>query len=168
MNSKELQVLHSIKDSLVDPESQAHVKEIIIDDPAKEVEKSLVGFVTYRFEKIKESISYEEGIKEVIMSRINEATFAQLITLLQTVQSGNAGNTSVILAPFIDQSNGKTLPENLRISSKEDISAGAEIYRDAEDKQTLQAFTALSQVLEHLATLEKEKDQTITGPTVSS
>lgn len=162
MTGKELKVLHGIKDSLDDPAGEVRVFEATIEDPAKEVEQSLVSFVTYRFNKIKTSVAYEEEVKEVIMSRINEATFPQLITLLQTVQSGNASSTGALLAPFIDQSNGRTLPENLRQSGQEDMSAGAEVYRSVESKEALQAFTALSQVVEHLATLE---DQTKTNPT---
>jgi|LSQX01.2.fsa_nt_gb hypothetical protein len=162
MTGKDLKVLHGIKDSLEDKKGEARVFEAIIEDPAKEVEQSLVSFVTYRFNKIKSSVAYEEEVKEVIMSRINEATFPQLITLLQTVQSGNASSTAALLAPFIDQSNGRTLPENLRQAGHEDMSAGAEIHKAIESKEALQAFTALSQVIDHLATLE---DQTKVKPT---
>mgnify|MGYP001064578168 CR=1 FL=1 len=158
MNKKELQTLKDIKEVLSSDEHEGHVHDAIIEDPAKEVEQSLVSFVTYRFNKVKDSITYEEDIKDVIMSRINEATFAQLITLLQTVQKGNSSSTLALLTPFIDQSNGRTLPENLRTSRQEDMSIGATVHKSADNKQTLQAFTALSQLLEHMAAQEEKKN----------
>jgi hypothetical protein len=160
VNKKDLQTLQNIKEVLASDELEVHVQDAVIQDPAREVEQSLVSFVTYRFNKVRESISYEEDIKDVIMSRINEATFPQLITLLQTVQSGNAQTMGTLFAPFIDQSNGRTLPENLRASQQEDLSIGATVHKSADNKQTLQAFTALYQVLDHLAAQEKNKDET--------
>lgn len=157
MNGKDLKTIEGIKDALVSQDNVAHVKDAVIIDPAKEVEQSLVSFVTYRFNKVKDSVAYEEDVKEVIMSRISEATFPQLIALLQTIQKGNSDSTMALLAPFIDQSNGRTLPENLRTSVREDASAGAVIYEESDSKHTLQAFTALYQVLEHLAEKNDEK-----------
>lgn len=156
MKEKDLLKLVELKKVLDSEEVESEVRDAIIEDPAREVESSLVSFVTYRFNKVKESVNYEEGIKKVIFERISEATFPQLINLLQTIQRGNADSTNSLLAPFIDQSNGRTLPENLRESQREDHSSGAEIFKDVDDKSVLQAFNALTQVLDHIAAQEEE------------
>lgn len=149
MNKKDLATLVEIKDSLADPEIAQRVDAIIINNPAQEVEKSLVSFVTHRLNTLKKSIEYEDTIKEIILERIGEATFAQLLSLLEVAQSGTNRAAQTILTPFVSSDGSKTLPETLR-QHDQDESIANKIYEETDNKQVLQAMMALNQLIESI------------------
>ena len=148
MDKKSLNTLKSIQNAIVDPQTGQHVDAIMINNPAQEVEKSLVSFVTHRLSTLRKNIEYEESIRDVILSRIGEASFPQLISLLEVLQAGNVAAARTMMAPFIAQDGGKTLPESLRNSGKEDTTTATQVYEATENKQVFQAMLALSQLVD--------------------
>lgn len=148
MDKKTISTLTKMRDALADPLVAQHVDAVAINNPAQEVEKSLVSFVTHRLEALQKNIDFEDTIKETIFSRIGEATFPQLLSLLEVLQSGNIQATRAMLAPFTAQDGGKTLPETLRTADRDEGSAAKQIYEDTEDKKMLQAMMALTQLVD--------------------
>lgn len=160
MKNKDINKLQGIKEALEDEICEEEVDQAIIIDPAREVENSLVSFVTYKFAKARDAVSFEENIKEAILARIGEATFSQLIALLSTAQKGSIDNTNSLLAPFMDNTgSGRTLPENLRNSSREKNSIADDIFEGSNDKAMLQAFTSLSQIIDHVVNVQGKQEK---------
>lgn len=147
MDEKSLATLTTISKALADPKTEEAVKAVMIHNPVQEVEESLVTFVRYRLSRLEQSIQYEDTVKDIILSRIGEATFDQLLHLLSAMQKSNAAVTGTMLAPFVAQAGGKTLSETLRDSNRDDSSSAARVYEATDSKQILQAMSALDQLI---------------------
>jgi len=148
MQENDINTLISIKNTLDSPKTEAIVRQVAIDNPAREVETSLASFLKHRLNKLQEAVEFEEQVKDAILTRLAEASFTQLIGLLEVVQKNNNIATEKILAPFISQAGGKTVSDVMRESTKNVGNPEQKIYEDTNDKAILQSLAALSQFLE--------------------
>jgi len=149
MQNTDLATLHELKNALESKETTQIVNAVVIKDPALEVEQSLASFLKHRLAKLQEASDFEENIKEVILTRLSEATFPQLIGLLEVVQKNNNIATEKVLAPFIAQT--KSVTETLRNREEFNKTTEKEIYENTDDKSVLQSLHMLSQLLDKSA-----------------
>lgn len=156
MRSKALKEIVAMKMSLDSPSTAELVNQSTIQNPIKEVENSLVSFMSYRLRKLQEAVDYEDDLKTTIMDRISEATFPQLMGLLEIIQKGNNTAAEKMLLPFLSNT-GKTLGESLRDNEKNDESIASQVYQSTDDHKMLQAIDALS----HMVRLAQEKKQAV-------
>ncbi len=149
MQASDVATLDKIRKSLDSAETVEAVEMACITNPAAEVEASLAGFLKHRLAKLQEATSFEDQIKDALLTRISEANFTQLIGLLEVVQKNNNLATEKILAPFIAQSGGKTVTETMRDTARgSSANASDRVYNEIDDKSVLQSLHALGQLLE--------------------
>ena len=145
METKDLEAVNNIYKAITSPEKD--VEAFKIENPAIEVEKSLVDFLKHRLSKLKEDVTFESEIKETIMARLSEASFPQLITLLEIIQKNANIGVEKVLAPFIAQSGEKTLLDSAKdMNRKSQISE--EIFEETNDKNILQSLVMLNQLMD--------------------
>lgn len=145
MQAKDLDTLQSIKLALEGKELPAYTDTVKILNPAQEVEKSLINFLRHRLDKLQEAASFEDNIKDVILSRIAEAKFSDLTYLLEIIQRNNNMATEKVLAPFIAQ-NGAPSPllPHQADSQRDNMDA---LLKGQDEKKVLQALSALNQLV---------------------
>jgi len=148
MNSEDLQVLGSLKNAMESKQVAISVQSNAISNPAKEVEGSLVSFLKHRLNNLQEAAEYETTVKETLMARITEATFPQLMGLLDILQKNNNTATEKVLAPFIAQNGNRSVTETLKEDQRLSATTEAVLYGETDDKKILQSLSALSQFLE--------------------
>lgn len=148
MQLNDIETLTSIRDSLNSAKTDAAVASATILHPAQEVEASLANFLKHRLSKLQEAATFEEQIKDVLITRLSEATFPQLIGLLEVIQKNNNIATEKVLAPFIAQSGSKSVTETMREGSRNADRPEELLYADTNDKAILQSLGALSQFME--------------------
>lgn len=143
MENKDIETIANVYNSLKSSDDNAFK----IEDPALEVENSLVDFLKHRLKKLKQDVEFEDSVKETILSRISEATFPQLITLLEILQKNSNIGVEKVLAPFIASSGEKTLLDSTkemgRMSKKSE-----DLFNEVKDKDILQSLTMLSQLMD--------------------
>lgn len=83
--------------------------ESIPYDPTREVEKSLIALLQNRIEKVQTDNEFEENIKTAILARLPEASFSELMGMLNIVQRNSNDTTEKILSPFIPKA-GERVP----------------------------------------------------------
>lgn len=144
--NKDLQTLTDLNNALQNSSNSNNVQKSVINNPAQEVEKSLASFVTHRLDKITIDSTFEEVIKDQIRERLDEASFDQLMVLLDTLSKNNNKAAEVILHPFEQQvTEGKTLLDSL--NNLDNNSVAARLYDTVDDKKVLQSVSYLSQIL---------------------
>lgn len=148
MKNKDLNTLIKLNNSLADPETMMIVNQAKIDNPAKEVEGSLVNFLNRRLEKIAEDNDFEAIIKNNIRQRLPEASFEELINLLHNVQMDNTEAATNVTGLFYNETSQKNLLDTLNDNSVS--TAASSLYKSTEDKSILQAVTYLGQVMSQL------------------
>lgn len=144
--NKDLQTITDLNNALQNSSNSNNVQKSVINNPAQEVEKSLASFVTHRLDKITIDSTFEEVIKDQIRERLDEASFDQLMVLLDTLSKNNNKAAEVILHPFEQQvTEGKTLLDSL--NNLDNNSVAARLYDTVDDKKVLQSVSYLSQIL---------------------
>ncbi len=129
-----------------------------IANPALEVENSLVIFLKHRLTKLKEDVKFEDNVKDAVLSRLSEATFSQLITLLEVLQKNSNIGVEKVLAPFIASSGEKTILDSTKkMNQASEISE--EVFRETDDKEILQALGMLNQLMDIAKNKEKIKKE---------
>ena len=118
-----------------------------IDNPAMEVENSLVDFLKHRLCKLKEDVVFEDEIKNAVLARMSEATFPQLITLLEIIQKNSNIGVEKVLAPFIASSGDKTILDSTKEMDRHSQTA-VKVFEDTDDKKILQSLTTLQQLFD--------------------
>ena len=156
MQNKDLETLLEIKKNLNSEEVEQRIEDAIIPSPAAEVESSLVGFLKHRLSKLQDVASFEENVRDAILCRLSEATFPQLVSLMDIIQRNNNVATEKVLAPFITQNGNRSVTETLRQSGD---SPEEEVYQSTDSKQVLQGLSALSQIL-GIVNSSQEEDET--------
>ena len=111
----------------------------------QEVEKALTDFVIKKLDKLSENDEFMDLIKMHIRSRINEASFAELMQLANELQSNNIRETHTMMSLFKNETSGKNLLDNLKDNSV--AGAAQQLYDSTDSKDILQAVSYLSQVL---------------------
>lgn len=153
MQTKDLETLQSIKQALTKTEANP-TPSVQIENPAVEVEKSLVSFLKHRLNKLQEVSEFEETIREALIDKIPEANFSQLAALLDVIQRNNNVATEKVLAPFIAQ-NGS--PSTL-LPNRDEKEAQAQLHdsllQGQDEKKVLQSLAALNSFMDLL----KSKD----------
>lgn len=155
MNSKELQTLSQIRETLVNPVTNAAVEQAAVTNPVRELERSLTTLLAHRTEKLKSSFEFEELIKDTISTRINEASFPQLLQALEVIQNGNNRATESFLAPLI---NNPSFADNARNQESANSQAAAAVYARTDDKKVLQGLVALNQLLDIIKSKQAASD----------
>lgn len=149
MNSSDLDKIKSIQESLSNPLVASKVSAVVIDNPAVEVEKALVGFLKHQLTKLQDNTEYEVTVKDALITRLAEASFPQLLSFLDILQRNNNEAMQKVLAPFIAHNSDRTLLDSARESSREK-EAGDVVYSETNDKEVLQGMQALSQFLQQV------------------
>jgi hypothetical protein len=111
-------------------------------DPVTQIQDALAGFLQSRLKKLQEDSSFEILIRESLAARITEASFSDLMRLLDIFQVNSNSSVSQILSPFIAKAGDVTQRKTL------DKDAG-EISKEM-NKDLTQAFQELSNVLNSL------------------
>lgn len=155
VKNKDLQILQDLNESLKSPKVQKEVQQARIENPAKEVETSLVSYVTHRFDKLEKNTEFEESIKAHILARMPEATFSQLVDLYDTVRAADNRDSSVMLSGFTSPQSENALLDNLK--EADTSSAAVKVYNSTDDKNVLQAINYLGQVMASLQEVDKKK-----------
>lgn len=161
MPNKELQTLEELKNSLISASAGVAVAGVRIESPAYEVERSLSNFLKHRLQKLQESHEYEEQIKDIILTRIGEATFPQLLNLLEILQHSSNMATEKILAPFLAAPGGATPPLLDQNRACRDPHPEERIFSETNDKKILQALDSLNQFLDLAAQAKKSSEPKI-------
>ncbi len=143
MESGDITVVQDIYNSL----ETANTDRFKISNPAAEVETSLVGFLKHRLSKLKDDVSFEDDIKDAVLARLSEATFPQLITLLEILQKNSNIGVEKVLAPFIASSGEKTILDTTKEMDRTS-KMSEKIFEETEDKNILQSLTMLNQLLD--------------------
>ena len=137
-----------VKDIFTSLESTEEVsKAFEIKSPATEVETSLVDFLKHRLTKLKEDVDFEDDIKNAVLTRLSEATFSQLITLLEVLQKNSNIGVEKVLAPFIASSGEKTILDSTKEINKKSQMA-EQVFDETDDKKILQSLGMLNQLLD--------------------
>jgi len=148
MQASDVETLTSIRNSLLSTKTEEAVESALIMHPAQEVEASLASFLKHRLSKLQEAATFEDQIKDVLVARLSEATFPQLIGLLEVIQKNNNIATEKVLAPFIAQSGSKSVTETMREGARNAEHPEERVYSETNDKSILQSLGALSQFME--------------------
>ena len=159
-----IDTLKQIKESLTAPAVRDNVQAAIIVSPAKEAEQSLVTILKHRTAKLQSSFDFEELVKDTIEARMSEASFPQLIQLLEKIQDGNSRAVEGILAPLLAAN--ASASDAVR-GSREADSAASEVYSKTDDKRVLQGLVALNQLLD-LIKSKQGNAETVTAEIVPS
>lgn len=165
MNSKDIQTLNQIRNSLMDPTVEVAVKEAAIANPLKEVESSLSTLLTHRTEKLKSAFEFEELVRDTISTRISEASFSQLLQALEVIQNGNNRATESLIAPFM---NNAALVEAAQNRNSSTENAAAAVYAKTDDKKILQGLVALNQLLDIIKDKQAAAEAEVADATVVS
>ena len=142
----------SNKKALLDIEKATSSKELEMVVAAaratssdKEIENALTDFVVKKLGKLSENDEFLDLIKMHIRSRINEASFAELMQLANEMASVNNRETHTMMSLFKNETSGKNLLDNLKDNSV--AGAAQQLYDSTDSKDILQAVSYLSQVL---------------------
>lgn len=150
MDNTDIQIVKDIHDSLETSSPDAFK----ISNPALEVENSLVAFLKHRLNKLEEDVGFEDDIKNAVLARLGEATFPQLITLLEILQKNSNIGVEKVLAPFIASSGEKTILDTTKEMDRTS-KISEQIFEETDDKKILQSLTALTQLMDMVNTKEK-------------
>ena len=153
MENKDVETVETIYKSL----AKSEAKPFQIPNPAQEVESSLVNFLKHRLTKLKEDVTFEDSIKDSVLSRLSEATFPQLITLLEILQKNSNIGVEKVLAPFIASSGEKTILDSTKEMNRTSQKA-EEVFEGTNDKDILQSLTMLNQLMEIAKSPKKEEE----------
>lgn len=88
-------------------------------DPVEDVKRSLGDFLKKRLDKLKQDVSFEEEIKDVIRARMAEADFGQLLRLLDLFQTNTNVGIANILSPFLQKI--PTIEEKTKLTPEEEL-----------------------------------------------
>lgn len=141
---KDLQELIEMKERMESQETALAVSQAQVTNPSREVEESLTNFVVSRLEKLKSNDDFEDLIRMHLRQRIPEASFDQLIELMDKTAQRNNAATEVLVPLFVNESSGKTVIDTLKDSS---VSSTAQNLYASADKDMLQAISYLSSVM---------------------
>ena len=155
MDAKDLQTLATIRNTLVAPELEKAVTDAAITNPVHELERSLSTLLAHRTEKLKSSFEFEELIKTTISTRINEASFPQLLQALEVIQNGNNRATESFLAPLMSNT---AFVDAARNHENANSQAAAAVYAKTDDKKVLQGLVALNQLLDIIKSKQAASD----------
>lgn len=144
MKQTELDKIQAISAAIGAPAVQQAVEMSVITNPAKEAEKSLITLLQHRTSRLQSSFEFEELVKATLETRIAEANFSQLMSLLDIVQGNNTRATEGIIAPFMANAN---FAEAFGSRSANETAA-ADVYAKTDDKRVLQGLVALNQLLD--------------------
>lgn len=144
---KGLQDIIKIKEQMESQDTDLAVANAHIANPAAEVEESLTNFVISRLNKLKSNDDFEDLLRMHLRQRIPEASFDQLIELMDKTAQRNNAATEVLMNLFVNESSGKTVIDTLKDNS---VSTTAQTLYASADKDMLQAISYLSSVMNRL------------------
>lgn len=144
---KGLQDIIELKEKMESQETALAVSNAQVSNPAKEVEESLTNFVVSRLNKLKSNDDFEDLLRMHLRQRIPEASFDQLIELLDKTAHRNNAATEVLMKLFVNESSGKTVIDSLKDNT---VSTTAQTLYASADKDMLQAISYLSSVMNRL------------------
>jgi len=148
MTPKDLDEMKKIHDVLVTVENEDGNLPMMaqVFNPHEDIEHTLMGFLKSRLSKLDSDQTFELAVKNNILSRISEANFAQLTTLLDVAQRNNNSATAAVLQPFISQDGSQTLLDRKQRTVGAMGNIEAELFKNA-DKDILQGLDSLKMLL---------------------
>jgi len=159
---KGLQDIIDMKERMESQETALAVSNARVSDPAREVEDSLTNFVVSRLNKLKSNDDFEDLLRMHLRQRIPEASFDQLIELMDKTAQRNNAATEVLMKLFVNENSGKTVIDSLRDNT---VSTTAQTLYNSADKDMLQAISYLSSVMSRLGapSVPNMEEQNITN-----
>jgi len=118
-------------------------------DPIQQVQDALATFLQARLRKLEQDQAFEDQIKRMISAKMPEATFAELLRLLDVFQANNNTGVEKVLSPFIPRA-GDRVPLLEEKKKKTDADAGTVSKEMSQDM--LQAFQELSKLMDKMRT----------------
>ncbi len=123
-------------------------------DPTREVEKSLIALLQNRIEKVQTDNEFEENIKSAILARLPEASFGELMGMLNIVQRNSNDTTEKILSPFIPKA-GERVP----ILDSDRSKAKRAIEQKAIDEMPREVAEGITKLSKFMKFVEKQMDK---------
>ena len=128
--------------------------EAIPYSPTQEVEKSLIALLQNRIEKVQTDNEFEENIKSAILARLPEASFGELMGMLNIVQHNSNDTTEKILSPFIPKA-GERVP----ILDSDRSKAKRAIEQKAIDEMPREVAEGITKLSKFMKFVEKQMDK---------
>ncbi len=167
MNKENLDALMAMNNKLNDQDTQLVVDRAKILSPAKEVEGTLVSFLTSRLNQISDQNDFLQTVEMHLRSRLTEASFEELLNLTHLLIEDNSKAAEGLLGLFKSPTSGKTILDNLRES--ETSTAAQVVYEDpSTDANVLQSMTYLTQILSQMGAKAGEAKDTPPKPKAKS
>lgn len=120
-----------------------------IHNPAGEVRDALADFISTRLKRVEDDAAFTDVIRAIIKQRLPEATFEELLRLLDQTTRANNQTAATMASLFKNESSDKTPLERLNTQDVE--STAAQLYASTNDKSILQAVTYLGSVLSQIS-----------------
>lgn len=115
-------------------------------DATSAVEASLASLLLHRVEKVKDDISFEQQVKNNILSRLPEFEGPELIQLLTSVQHNSNASVEKILLPFMARGDKvPLLPDRNKVEKTKE----EDTFKNS-SKDTLQGLADLSKLLSRI------------------
>jgi len=146
----DINTLIDLKNSLDDENVSKEVESAKISNPAKEIEDSLVSFVTGRLARLEQDAQFADLIKMHLRGRFPEMTIDQLIQLNDQVTKNNNRGVEGMMPIFQGDQSGKIITDHLKDNS---TATTAQKLYDKADKDMLQALGYLSSVIAKAGTV---------------
>lgn len=115
-------------------------REVVPFDANAQIKEALSIFLQKRLEKLEQDNDFEQEIREAISSRLSEASFNDLMKLLDIFQGNTNAGIDKVLAPFLQKVN--SAEDTKHISDKNVGELTKEMSRDL-----MTAFQELNAVL---------------------
>ena len=157
MKKENLDALVAMNNKLNSEDTQLVVDRSRVVSPAKEVENTLVSFLTSRLNQISDQNDFLQTVEMHLRSRLTEASFEELLNLTHLLIEDNSKAAEGVLGLFRSPTSGKTILDNLRDS--ESSTAAQVVYEDpSTDANVLQSMAYLTQVLSRMGAKADTKD----------
>ena len=159
MKKENLDALVAMNNKLNSQDTQLTVDRSRVVSPAKEVENTLVSFLTSRLNQISDQNDFLQTVEMHLRSRLTEASFEELLNLTHLLIEDNSKAAEGVLGLFRSPTSGKTILDNLRDS--ETSTAAQVVYEDpSTDADVLQSMAYLTQVLSRMGSKSDKGDET--------
>ena len=145
MNSKDVE---EVKSMLTFSKDAVKEQSAVPYDPVALVQDALASFLQSRLLKLEQDNAFEDQIRRMISAKLPEASFAELMRLLDIFQTNNNIGVEKVLSPFIPRAGERVplLDEKKKRGTEADIGA---ISKDM-SQDMVQAFQELSNMVSKL------------------
>lgn len=153
MDNKDLEEVKGMLSIVQEPKE----KELEAFDPVLQVQGALADFLQARLKKLQGDVDFEEQIRRSITVRMPEASFPELLRLLDIFQTNNNISVEKVLSPFIPRAGDRVpLLDDKKMASGKDVG-------DLSKEMTKDLTSAFQELGSLINSLKKDKKEDIKG-----